>query len=105
MIILNGLKVNSVEDFHKEIAKLLGFGPYYGRNLDALWDMMSTGMGDYYMLYWNDYEYSREKIGDAEFNKIISIFDEVIKFDEKVGNANFGFNYFLVNKSKNDSIY
>lgn len=41
-IILNGNKMTSREAAHEYISRKLGFPEYYGGNLDALWDMLST---------------------------------------------------------------
>ena len=44
--ILNGLTMLSRERAHNEIAHALALPDYYGRNLDALWDMVSTMEAD-----------------------------------------------------------
>ena len=41
-IILNGLTMLSRERAHDALALALDFPEYYGRNLDALWDLVST---------------------------------------------------------------
>ena len=41
-IVLNGLTMLSRERAHDEIAHALSLPEWYGRNLDALWDMAST---------------------------------------------------------------
>jgi len=41
-IILDGTKIQTEQDFHKLLSGLLNFGSYYGNNLDALWDRLST---------------------------------------------------------------
>lgn len=41
-ILLNGLTMLSRERAHDEIAHALALPQWYGRNLDALWDMVST---------------------------------------------------------------
>lgn len=40
--VLNGEKMTSVEIAHKYLASKLYFPAYYGGNLDALWDILST---------------------------------------------------------------
>ncbi len=39
-VILNGNKITSVDELHNELARQLEI-PYYGRNLDALYDILS----------------------------------------------------------------
>ena len=40
-IILDGTKMTSVEAAHKYIKDTFGFPDFYGRNLDALYDMLT----------------------------------------------------------------
>ena len=41
-VIINGLTMVSRQRAHNEIAHALSLPNYYGRNLDALWDCVST---------------------------------------------------------------
>lgn len=41
-IIINGAKMTSIDLAHSYIARKLHFPSYYGGNLDALWDILST---------------------------------------------------------------
>lgn len=41
-VVLNGNRMTSREAAHAYIGRRLGFPEYYGGNLDALWDMLST---------------------------------------------------------------
>lgn len=41
-VTLNGEKMTSVETTHQYLASKLCFPEYYGGNLDALWDILST---------------------------------------------------------------
>lgn len=41
-IILNGKRMISREVTHAYLKRKFGFPDYYGRNLDALWDLLST---------------------------------------------------------------
>lgn len=34
--------VTTIEEFHERVAQTLDFPDYYGHNLDALWDILST---------------------------------------------------------------
>lgn len=45
-IVLNGLTMLSRERAHDEIARALSLPEWYGRNLDALWDMVSAMHAD-----------------------------------------------------------
>ncbi|MGI6679078.1 MAG: barstar family protein [Dehalobacterium sp.] len=41
-VILDGAEMISIDAAHGYIAAMLNFPDYYGRNLDALWDLLST---------------------------------------------------------------
>jgi ribonuclease inhibitor len=41
-LFLDGYKMTSKSEAHKYIKKTLNFPDYYGENLDALWDLLST---------------------------------------------------------------
>lgn len=42
IVILNGKRIRNMEEAHKYIKRKLNFPEYYGENLDALWDILST---------------------------------------------------------------
>lgn len=39
---LNGKKMISIDATHRYLKRMLSFPDYYGNNLDALWDVLST---------------------------------------------------------------
>jgi len=39
---LNGKKMVSIDATHRYLKRMLSFPDYYGNNLDALWDVLST---------------------------------------------------------------
>lgn len=82
--ILDGGKIDSEADFHREISALLNFGDYYGSNLDALWDRLSTDVERPVKIIWLHSELSRFILRES-FDKIIMIFERIkqrdIQFD------------------------
>jgi len=72
LITIDGNDLNSERDFHIALSNLLDFGAYYGNNTDALWDMLSSGMGGGVVLHWKNSELSRLRLG-ADFDIIIFI--------------------------------
>lgn len=44
--LIDGAKMLSMEAAHAEIASAMNFPEYYGRNLSALWDMLTTTRGE-----------------------------------------------------------
>ncbi|EOZ3810158.1 TPA: barstar family protein [Citrobacter youngae] len=87
-IILDGKKIQNESDFHSVMSDLLDFGPYYGRNLDALWDRLSTDIERPVKIIWLHSELSRQNLGES-FDRIIQIFertrqqDITFKWDER----------------------
>ena len=41
MVVLNGLNMTTRQAAHDEIARQMQLPEYYGRNLDALWDILT----------------------------------------------------------------
>ena len=70
-----GEKIFCELDFHNEIARQLNVENYYGKNLDALWDLLSTGVERPVNLIWIDANISKNRI--SSFEKIISILERV----------------------------
>lgn len=68
-------------DFHNEIARQFEVESYYGKNLDALWDLLSTGVERPVNLIWLNANISKEKI--KSFDKIVFIFEKVKNQDEQ----------------------
>ncbi|MBB3306753.1 MULTISPECIES: barstar family protein [unclassified Enterobacter] len=79
-VVLDGLKIFSESDVHRYLADLLDFGPYYGSNLDALWDRLSTDVERPVKITWVHSELSKQRLGDR-FDKIIQIFERTKKQD------------------------
>jgi ribonuclease inhibitor len=67
---LDGNQIRTEADFHRRVAALLDFGPYYGHNLDALWDRLSTDVPRPVHLVWADARVSRAAMGSTAFRRI-----------------------------------
>ncbi len=75
VIKIDGFQINSKADFHRIIGEKLDFGPYYGHNADALWDMLSTGMAGAIVIVWENSGHSKQGM-DEDFDTIISVFEK-----------------------------
>ncbi|WP_373541238.1 barstar family protein [Chamaesiphon sp.] len=82
---LNGQKIHTESDFHRQIAEILDFGAYYGHNLDALWDRLTVDVERPVKLVWRDSGRSRDRLGQETFNLIINILTKVQTNDLKAG--------------------
>lgn len=52
-ILLDGNKMKTKEDAHEYIKNKLTLPDYYGRNLDALWDLLTTVVVDVDIIMYN----------------------------------------------------
>ncbi len=80
---LDGMKIRTVADFHYEIARLLDFGPYYGKNLDALWDRVSRDVERPVRVRWTHASVSRQALGEHAFSSIVQILAAAADHDLK----------------------
>lgn len=84
LVELDGNRLRSERDFHEQLARKLDFGPYYGRNLDALWDRLSADVERPVKLVWKDAEVSRLALGPV-FDRIVNILRRVEEQDRTCG--------------------
>ncbi len=83
-VVLEGSSFVTARDVHAALAEALDFGPYYGFNLDALWDVLTTDVERPVMIEWKDILISEERLG-AEFEKIVDVLRRVVEFDNEMG--------------------
>ncbi|HBD63549.1 MAG TPA: hypothetical protein DC038_03835 [Clostridiales bacterium] len=63
VIILDGSKMTSRDTAHKYIKECMNFPEYYGENLDALWDLLSTWASETTVYLLNE-EKMHENLGE-----------------------------------------
>jgi ribonuclease inhibitor len=86
IIEIDGKKILSESEFHKEIAEALKFGPYYGNNLNALWDVLTLDVERPIRLLWKDADISRQAM-PSKFTQIIELLREVEIQDAEYNSA------------------
>ncbi|MEU2157293.1 barstar family protein [Streptomyces sp. NPDC019396] len=69
-IVVEGAAIRTVPDLHEFLSRALDFGPYYGANLSALWDRLTTDVERPVELVWKDADLSRTALGEATFDQI-----------------------------------
>lgn len=79
-IILEGAEIRSESDFHDLISAALDFGPYYGRSLDALWDLLTTEVERPIQIIWKKSGISQASMG-IMFEEIVSLIKAVADRD------------------------
>jgi ribonuclease inhibitor len=75
---LEGKSIRSLDEFYGEIAKKLRFPEHFGRNLDALWDVLTTDIKGPVELAWEDSELSKKSMG-KDFEKVAALLRDVGK--------------------------
>ncbi|WP_414675258.1 barstar family protein [Luteibacter sp.] len=78
-VVLDGSKITSSDDFYRQLAAGLDLHSY-GRNLDALWDLLSASVERPLSISWVDSERSRDVLRE-EFQAIVAVLDRVVEFD------------------------
>jgi len=79
-IILEGSRIKTIEDFHREIKNVLELPDYYGNNLDALWDCLTGWIETPLTLIWKDFGISKTNLGSLS-EKVVSV---LIKAEKEV---------------------
>lgn len=91
-IIIDGTTIKSEEDLHDFFAKSFSLPDWYGRNLDALWDVL-TGMVDMPLtIIWKNSEISKHRI--VNYEKIITLLKKV-EIKSKPFGPNYEFKFIL----------
>ncbi len=75
---LSGKAIRNLQEFYDEIARKLPFPDYFGRNLDALWDVLTTDIEGPVELVWEDSAASKNSMGKA-FDKVSALLRDVQK--------------------------
>jgi ribonuclease inhibitor len=84
-IVIDGRSIFAEEDLHKILAQQLDFGPFYGNNLAALEDRLTTDIERPFQIIWESSDVSRRQLGNLLFDKIVSIFKFVEEQDVSFG--------------------
>jgi ribonuclease inhibitor len=76
--ILNGRMIRSLDDFYDQILKRLSLPEHFGRNLDALWDVLSTDVEGPFEIMWKYTDDSKKLMG-KDFDRALIVLREVEK--------------------------
>lgn len=78
-VIIQGSKLTDKNILHQTLKKELKLPEYYGENLDALWDCLTTDIQLPLTIEWVDFQKSKDLLGDYAENTL-EIFNEAEKF-------------------------
>ena len=76
--LLSGKTVRSMDGFYDEISRQLSFPGHFGRNLDALWDILSADIEGPIEVVWENADFSRHDMG-RDFDRLLGVLKEVEK--------------------------
>jgi len=79
-VVLEGKRIRTALDVHLQLEKLLDLPSYYGRNVHALWDVMTSDVERPLLLIWRDSAESRQALGE-EFDQIVAVLERVQQRD------------------------
>lgn len=68
--------IQTLAGFYDELARQLAFPAHFGRNLDALWDVLTGEVEGPFEIIWEDFDLAREGLG-ADFDRLVALLDEV----------------------------
>lgn len=83
LVFLDGGSMVTKEKAHEHLADSFDFPAYYGRNLDALWDMLVSESREVEIMLLNE-EMLYENLGDYG-REIVRVFEEAEKENPCIG--------------------
>lgn len=69
---LNGKAIQTADDFYDRISSVFDLPDHFGRNLDALWDVLSTDVEGPFEIIWKHADLSKKSMG-KDFNRIVKL--------------------------------
>jgi ribonuclease inhibitor len=74
-IVLSGDRIDTLDDIYDEVERQLTL-PYFGRNLDALWDLLTRDVEGPVEILWRESDASRATLG-PDFDRLTALLREV----------------------------
>ncbi len=75
---LNGRDIRSLDDLYDQLSSRLSFTEHFGRNLDALWDALSTDIEGPFEIEWKHAKDSKKAMG-KDFDRAVKLLQELQK--------------------------
>ncbi|MDP2853327.1 MAG: barstar family protein [Smithellaceae bacterium] len=73
---LNGLAIRSLDDLYDQLSSRLSLPAHSGRNLDALWDVLSTDVEGPFKIVWKHSDDSKKSMG-RDFDRVVKLLQEL----------------------------
>lgn len=78
---IRGEAVESVRDVQQQLHDQLDFAPFYGWNLNALWDRLYRDTARPVRVVWTHAHQSRRRLGDPDFLAVAKLLRKVADQD------------------------
>ena len=75
---LNGKAMRSLDDFYDRISTLKDIPEHFGRNLDALWDVLFTDVAGPFEIIWKNAAASKKLMG-KDFDRVVKLLRDMEK--------------------------
>jgi ribonuclease inhibitor len=75
---LNGQTLRSLASFYDELSRKLSLPEHFGRNLDALWDVLSTDVEGPFEIIWHHADASKKAMG-KDFDVVLKLLQKLKK--------------------------
>jgi ribonuclease inhibitor len=75
---LNGRVIRSLNDLYDQLDQKLSFPDYFGRNLDALWEVLSSDVEGPFEIIWNHAADSKKAMG-VDFERGLKVLQDLEK--------------------------
>ena len=75
---LNGSAIRSLDDLYDQLSIRLSLPEHFGRNLDALWDVLSTDVEGPFEIVWKHADDSKKLMG-KDFDRAVKLLRELEK--------------------------
>lgn len=69
---IDGRAVHSLDEVYDALAGALGFPAHFGRNLDALWDVLTRDLPGPIEIVWNHSDAARARLG-RDFERLATV--------------------------------
>ncbi len=73
---LDGTAIRSLDDLYDQLAARLPLPSHFGRNLDALWDVLATDIEGPFGITWKNADASRKAMGE-DFLRALNVLRDV----------------------------
>ncbi|BAN35878.1 barnase inhibitor barstar [Sulfuricella denitrificans skB26] len=69
--------IHTLVQFYNELARQLAFPAYFGRNLDALWDVLSGEVAGPFEIVWEGSAQAQANLG-VDYAKLIILLNDLV---------------------------